>query len=111
MASGTLLGSVLNDLAGGVTVISLYPLAVCCAAVAVVGLRTRALPRWLAIGAGITAVALVVNGAFLTTSNVPALLLFVLWTLVASGHLLWRAWRPVVAAAGVPDPAVDPALR
>lgn len=112
VASGSSLGTVLNDLAGGVTIISLYPLAICCAAVAVLALRTRALPRWLAIGAAVTAVALAVNGGFLTTSSVPALLLFVLWTLVASGYLLWRTRRPVpVAAAGTPDPAADPALR
>jgi hypothetical protein len=71
-----------------------------CAAVALAGFRTRALPRWLAAGAAVTAVTLAVNGGFLRTSFVPALLLFALWTLLASVHLLRRTWRqPANAAA------------
>jgi len=85
-------------------VLSLYPLAVFCAATAIVAFRTRALPRWLAAGAAVTAAALAVNGAFLGTGSVPALLLFLLWTLLASVHLLRRTWRkpaPVAAAQAV----------
>jgi hypothetical protein len=70
---------------------SLYPLAVCCAAVAVVALRENVLPRWLAVFAGVTAVALAVNSAFVYASFVPALLLFMLWTLVTSLVLLRRS--------------------
>ena len=75
------------------------PLAVFCAAVAIVGFRTRALPRWLASGAAVTAVALAVNGGFLGTDSVPALLLFALWILLASVHLLRRSWRTSAPAA------------
>ena len=60
---------------------------------AIVAFRTRALPRWLAAGAAVTAAALAVNGAFLTTDFVPALLLFALWTVLASAHLLRRTWH------------------
>jgi len=71
-------------------VIALYPLAIFCAATAAVALRTAALPRWLAGGAAITAVALAVNGAFLEASFVPALLLFIAWNLAASVVLVNR---------------------
>ncbi len=66
------------------------------AAVAVVAVRTRVLPRWLGYGAGLTAIALAVNGSdnlYHYSGNVPALLLFVLWTFVASVVTLRRTWR------------------
>jgi hypothetical protein len=88
IASGTPLHRTLDGLAGAATVLSLYPLAVFCAATAIVALRTKVLPRWLAGAAAITATALAVNGCFLSTSTVPGLLLFVLWTLAASITLL-----------------------
>jgi hypothetical protein len=69
------------------TLISQYPLALLCAVVAVRG----ALRRWLGIGAGVTAVALVANGAFVETDTVPALLLFILWTLCTGVVLVRRA--------------------
>ena len=102
VATGSSLHAALQAIADGATVISLYPLAVCCAAIAVLAFRTRALPRWLAAGAGITAVALAVNGAFIQTTSVPAMLLFVLWTLLASGYLTFQAWRGRAAMPPVP---------
>jgi hypothetical protein len=112
IASGSSLGSALDGLGNSVTVISLYPLAIFCAAVAILALRTRALPRWLAIGAAITAVALAVNGCFLATDNVPAMLLFVLWSLLTSGYLLWMTRRGIPAAvATASDSNAEPALR
>ena len=90
LAAGTQLHNAVDAIAGGATVLSLYPLAVFCAATAIVAFRARALPRWLAAGAAVTAAALAVNGAFLATDFVPALLLFALWTLLASVHLLRR---------------------
>jgi len=104
LAAGTSLRTAINAIGDGATVLSLYPLAVFCAATAIVAFRTRALPRWLAAGAAVTAAALAVNGAFLGTGSVPALLLFLLWTLLASVHLLRRTWRtpaPVGAAEAV----------
>jgi hypothetical protein len=101
LAVGTPLHTALDAIAGSATVLSLYPLAVFCAAV---GFRARALPRWLAAGAAVTAVALAVNGGFLGTDSVPALLLFALWILLASVHLLHRSWRisaPAAAAEAV----------
>lgn len=91
IADGTQLHKALEEMAGGATLLCLYPLAVFCAATAIVALRTGVLPRWLAFGAAVTAVALAVNGGFLAASFVPALLLFVAWTLVASVYLVRRS--------------------
>ena len=93
LITGTQLYNAVDAIAGGATVLSLFPFAVFCAATAILAFRTRALPRWLGAGAVITAAALAVNGAFLSTGSVPALLLFLLWTLLASVHLLRQTWR------------------
>ncbi len=89
LVKGTPLYKALDDSAAGATVVSLYPLAICCAAVAMVALREQLMPRWFGIFAAITAAALAVNGAFLFASFVPAFLLFLLWTLV-TGVVLFR---------------------
>ena len=91
IAKGTQLYKALDNIAGGATLMSLYPLAVCCAAVAVIALRERVFPRWLGIFTAVTAVALAVNAGFVFASFVPALLLFLLWTLVTSIALLRRS--------------------
>jgi hypothetical protein len=99
IAKGTPLYKALDNTAGAATLVSLYPLAICCAAVAVIALRQRVFPRWLGIFAAVTAVALAVNAGFIYASFVPALLLFLLWTLVTSIALVRRSPRthPVVA--------------
>ena len=86
---GSQLYKALDNTAGAATLMSLYPLAICCAAVAAIALRERVLPRWLGIFAAVTAVALAVNAGFVYASFVPALL-FLLWTLVTSIVLLRR---------------------
>jgi hypothetical protein len=90
IAKGTQLYKALDNSAGAATLVSLYPLAICCAAVAVIALRQRVFPRWLGIFAAVTAVALAVNAGFVYASFVPALLLFLLWTLVTSIVLFRR---------------------
>ena len=106
LAAGTQLSAAIKALGDGATVLSLYPLAVFCAATAIVAFRTRALPRWLSVGAAVTAIALAVNGGFLGGESVPALLLFLLWTLLTSVHLLRRTWRKPVPAAQAQAQAV-----
>ena len=103
VADGTELHRLGQSLADGATVIALFPLAVFCAATAFVAFRTSVLPTWLAAFAALTAGALAVNGAFLEASFVPALLLFIAWTLVAGVHLLVRAWRRPATAARVAE--------
>lgn len=88
VAAGTPMHHVLSALGDAATVLALFPLAVLCAGTAIVAWRRRMLPRWLAFGAGLTALALVVNGCFLNTSFVPALLVFALWVLLTSGYLM-----------------------
>ena len=88
---GTQLYKALDNTAGAATLTSLYPLAVCCAAVAAIALREHVLPRWLGIFTAVTALALAVNAGFVFASFVPALLLFLLWTLITSIVLLRRS--------------------
>jgi hypothetical protein len=92
IAKGTPLYNALDNTAGAATLASLYPLAICCGAVAVVALREHVLPRWLGCLAAVTAVALAVNAGFVFAGFVPALLLFMLWTLLAGIVLLRRSW-------------------
>jgi hypothetical protein len=97
IAKGTQLYKALDNSAGAATLVSLYPLAICCAAVAVIALRQRVFPRWLGIFTAVTAVALAVNAGFIYASFVPALLLFLLWTLLTSIVLLRRSWGGATA--------------
>ena len=99
IAKGTQLYKALDNTAGAATLMSLYPLAICCAAVAVIALRERVLPRGLGIFAAATAVTLAVNAGFVYASFVPALLLFLLWTLVTSIVLLRRSWGATARVA------------
>jgi len=104
VANGTPLHNTLQGIADATTVVCLYPLGIMLAAVCAVSLTTRALPRWLGYFAGINAAALIVNGSFLNASNVPALLLFVIWTFTAGIVLFLRAHK-VAAAITNPQPA------
>jgi uncharacterized membrane protein YhaH (DUF805 family) len=90
ITDGTALHTFGSALADATTVVALYPLAILCAATAVLAWRTHALPRWIAAISAITAAGLVLNGAFLQTASVPALLLFIAWTLATSIHMLRR---------------------
>jgi hypothetical protein len=81
---------------------TMLPLSVLMAAVAVIALKTRVLPRWLGWLAAVTAPLLLVNGMFLDAEFGPAFLLFLLWTLLASVVL-------TVRPSGVRSPT-EPAL-
>jgi hypothetical protein len=91
LAKGTPLYKALDHAAGAATTLSLYPLAISTAAIAVLVLRTRILPRWLGSFAAVTALALAINGGFLFAAFVPGLLVFLLWTLVTGVVLLRRS--------------------
>ena len=84
LQEGTALEQAFADVGAAAYMISLLPLALCLGAVAVVALRSHALPRWLAIGAALVAVALAVNGTFIDAEYGPAFLLFLAWTCAAS---------------------------
>jgi hypothetical protein len=68
LAKGTPLYKALDHAAGAATTLSLYPLAISTAAIAVLVLRTRILPRWLGSFAAVTALALAINGGFPSSS-------------------------------------------
>ena len=92
LAKGTPLYEALDHTAGAATILCLYPLAIYVAVVALIVFREHVLPRWLGVFAAVTAVALVINGGFVFASFVPALLLFLLWTLVTGVVVLRRTW-------------------
>jgi hypothetical protein len=99
LAKGTALYKALDHTAGAATIVCLYPLAAYAAAVAIVALRERVLPRWVSILAVVTAAALAVNGGFLFAGSIPAFLLFLLWTLLTGVVLLRRTWAASTAVA------------
>jgi hypothetical protein len=103
LAKGTATYDAFAKMADVLTVTSMFPLAAFCALTAVVALRTGTLPAWLGVGAGITAAALAVNGAVIGASFVPAIVVFMVWSLVASIHLV-RAGSE--RWAGVAQPAL-----
>jgi hypothetical protein len=78
---------------------TMLPLGVMMAAVAIVALKTRVMPLWLGLLAAITAPACLVNGIFLDAEFGPAFLLVLLWVMLASIVLTWRASRVGVKAA------------
>ena len=99
---GSPLDTALQTIGNAATVACLVPFALMLAAVALVALRTDVLPRWLGYLAAATALALVVNGAFLHADFVPALLLLLLWTLLTSIVLL-RDTQPRASQQAVID--------
>lgn len=103
----TPLHKALQGIADAATGISLYPLAVMFAAITVLTFRTSVLPRWLGFGAAATAIALAVMGSFIGRNAGPALILFVLWTLVASVVLFRRTWREPTQVARPYSPAAS----
>ena len=97
----------LEDIANVATVISMYPLALLFAAIAVIALRTRVLSRWLGYGAAVTAAALAVNAGFINATTVPAFLLFAIWTLAASAVLFAKARSGAVHITPTPAAAAS----
>jgi hypothetical protein len=94
----TALHQALHDMNNVAYIVTMLPLSVLMAAVALITLGSGGLPRPLGWLAAITAPLLLVNGMFLDAAFGPAFLLFLLWTLIASIVLTVR-------------PSVSPALR
>jgi hypothetical protein len=87
----------------------MLPDGVLLAAVAVLALKTRVLPRWLGWLAAVTAPLLLVNGMFLDAEFGPAFLLFLLWTLLASVVLTVRPSGAASLARAASSEAPRPA--
>jgi hypothetical protein len=91
----------LEAVAGATTVLALIPLSVFALAAGAAALRTKALPRWLGVAALVAGASLAVNGCFLHTANVPAMLVLSAWCLLSSIHLVRVARRPRVGTEPV----------
>lgn len=85
-------------------IITLLPIGVMMAAIAMVALKTHVLPLWLGLLAAITAPACLVNGMFFDADFGPAFLLFLLWVALASVVLTLRG-RASAASTATPEPA------
>jgi hypothetical protein len=90
----------LNAMAATSFILSLLPLGVLVAVVAIVALKSHALPAWIGWLSALTAIALLVDGMFVDSKFGPAFPLFLLWTVLLSAFLTWRAGR---ASAGKPS--------
>lgn len=86
-------------------VLSMLPLGVMVAAVAILALKTRVLPMWLGLISAVTAPVLLVNGTFFEAEFVPAFLLFALWTVLTSVVLTLRAGSAGAETSVSPEPA------
>ncbi|MGH2996194.1 MAG: hypothetical protein ACRDM9_07750 [Gaiellaceae bacterium] len=86
----TAMHKALEDMNSVTFIATMLPLSVLTAAVAIIILKTGALPRWLGWLAAVAAPLLLVNGMFLDAEFGPAFLLFLLWTLLASVVLTVR---------------------
>ena len=92
-------------------IVTMLPLGVMMAAVAVVILKTRVPPLWLGLMAAVTAPACLVNGMFLDAEFGPAFLLFLLWVTLASIVLTLRVSRATVEATAGSKAAWPEPLR
>jgi hypothetical protein len=95
IVAGSQTALALTAVADATTILTLFPLGLFALAVGAAAIRSGALPTWLGVGAVVTGVGLVVNGCFLHTENVPALLVMSLWCLITSIHLVRASRRQV----------------
>lgn len=86
-------------------VLSMLPLGVLVAAVAILVLKTRVLPMWLGLLSAVTAPVLLINGTFFDAEFVPAFLLFALWMVLTSVVLTLRAGRAGAETSVSSEPA------
>jgi len=99
------LHTALHTMNGVAFVLSMLPLGVLVAAVAILVLKTRVLPAWLGWASAVTAPVLLVNGTFFEAEFVPAFLLFALWMVLMSVVLTLRTGRIDLETATGPEPA------
>lgn len=107
MQAGTPLYRALEIMNGASFNLSMFPFAVLAAAFAVVVLKTRILPAWLGWMGAVTAPALLVNAMFFFAEFILAFLFFMLWVILTSAVLTWRAGapRPVETSRPSDEPA------
>ena len=91
MEEGTPLYRSMELMNGASFNLSMFPFAVLAAAVSMVTLKTRVLPAWIGWIGAVTVPALLVNAMFFYAEFIPAFLLFLLWVILLSAVLTWRA--------------------
>lgn len=99
------LEQVLEDMGNFAYIVTMLPIGVMMAAVALVILKTRVLPFWLGLLAALTALACWINGMFLEAAFGPAFLLFLLWVAIASVVLTLQGTASRSAEPSSPEPA------
>lgn len=105
-AEHTAIHHAMEDMNSVAFIVTMLPLGVLMAAVAIITLRSGGLPKSLGWLAAVTAPLLLINGMFLDAEFGPAFLLFLLWTLLASVVLTVRPSRTESAAEQVTGHAV-----
>ncbi len=68
-------------------------------------LKTRVLPAWIGWIGAVTVPALLVNAMFFFAENIIAFLLFLLWVILLSAVLTWRAGSASVETSIGHEPA------
>jgi hypothetical protein len=101
IVAGSQAALALTAVADAITILALFPLGLFALAVGAAVIRSHALPTWIGVGALVTGVGLVVNGCFLHTENVPALLVMSLWCLITSIHLVRASRRHELSSGPV----------
>ena len=94
LTEGSTLDTALHEMNNVSFIITMTPLALLAAAVSVVVLRTRVLPRVFGWAGAVVAVALLVNGAALGSETGFAFLAFLAWTFALSIRLTLRPSTP-----------------
>ncbi len=105
MEEGTPLYRSMELMNGASFNLSMFPFAVLAAAVAIVTLKTRVLPAWIGWIGAVTVPALLVNAMFFFAENIIAFLLFLLWVILLSAVLTWRAESASVETSIGHEPA------
>lgn len=100
--AGTQIGGVLTAMNNASFILSLLPLGVMVAATSAIVLRTGVLPAWLGWAGAVTAVALLVNSAFVNAEFGAGFLPFLLWTVLTSAILARRAGAARTQGATAP---------
>ena len=88
---GTQIEDTLTAMNNASFILTLLPLGVMVAAASAVVIKTKILPIWLGWAGALTAIALLVNSAFLNAGFGLAFIFFMLWTVVTSAILTRRA--------------------
>ncbi len=84
-------------------ILTLLPLGVMVAAASAIVLKTKVLPIWLGWAGAVTAVALLVNSAFINAEFGLAFLFFLLWTVLTSAILTRRAGAARSKGSAAPE--------